>query len=311
MTKQKKELENHEKKELISKKIDLRIKIIITLITVLLTSLGYIIDKEYYEHKKIIETNDLDKHKELYKEGSNLINEILKSYESITNYLSTNYGNTPIELKQNKIDELLKVKTLINDYKKDLNKYSTNEFIKTIENIENVVFRDHMDIVAIKLSSKNIEDKIASLIYDPLSKDKPKITKETLEKIKIEIDKDLDEYIKLENSLYFKFRDFSFPLIQALENIFNSPYREKLGLEKLENKDNINELVQKWSKYEYTNKELNYQVSRMRTFFLPTTSMEGEGLKLIDEQIKIEIMIKYLIYVLNKTYPEKSAENNR
>ncbi|MCG3690335.1 hypothetical protein [Aliarcobacter butzleri] len=308
--KQLEELENHKKKEIISKKYDLRNVLIGILVTALISSIGYII-KEYYENKKVIETNDLDKHKELYKEGSNLINEIIKSYQPIINYLSTNYGSTSIELNQNKIDALFKVRTLIENYKKDLRKYSTYEFINTIENIEHIVIKDYIDIELVRLASINIEDKITRIIYDPLNKDKPKITEKTLEEIEIEIDKDLDEYIKYENSLYFKFRDFSIPLIEALENIFNSPYRKKLGLDSLDNNDNINNLIQEWSKYKYTNKEFNYQISRMRIYSVATTIMQGESFKIIDDQIKKEIMIKYLIYVINKNYSKEFNDKSQ
>lgn len=94
----------------------------------------------------------------------------------------------------------------------------------------------------------------------------------------------LTSFINFENEIYFRIIDFSFPLIDALENDFNQKFRKNL---KLGTTDTLNKklaeiliLIQKWENYTYKKQEFPFALAGFRAFSAPPTlNLEGKILQ--------------------------------
>lgn len=163
-------------------------------------------------------------------------------------------------------------------------------------------------------NSDKIEDGISSILYSIDSKKLPTPSKELVDKINSKIEKDLITFMDFENEIFFRIIDFSFPLIDALENDFNQKFRKKL---KLGTTDTLNKklaeipiLIQKWKNYTYKKQEFPFVLAGFRAFSAPTLNLKGSLLQYKDKENMAYITTKFFMSASLKLYNKDIANKS-
>ncbi|AHJ11653.1 hypothetical protein [Sulfurospirillum multivorans] len=297
-------------KETIFNSFDLKKGLIIALISSVLVGIGYIAKIEYFDKKTQAEQFVIENHKILYKQGSEKFQILQNVYREITNYLTSRYGLTPIEIKKDKVfDNFYKTKNEMLDYKKELEKYSFDTFILSIDNILNLMYSDMLIIETYKLSSHALEDKIGQILSEENIQKLSDIDVNMIKKILIAVDHDLDKFISLENELYFRLDPFSTQLVNGLEEDFNSNFRSFLGMKGLNKEQNLNKLIHDWKNYKYDDQTYPFIISSQRIYAAPNLKVEGEFFVSQNSFLKKQILLKFILSASSKIYGENFFQN--
>jgi len=118
-----------------------------------------------------------------------------------------------------------------------------------------------------------------------------------------------------ENEIFFRIIDFSFPLIDALENDFNQKFRKKL---KLGTTDTLNKklaeipkLIQNWKNYNYEKQEFPFALAAFRTYSDPRLNLKGNLFSYEDGTTKAYIATKFFMSASSKLYKEDVSNKNK
>lgn len=284
------------------------------IIFLLMTAVGWLIQTQYFEKRNQHETYLVEEHKKLYEEGSLKIKNLRNAYEDITSLLTQNYGATPIEIKK-AYENFNQAKKDLEDYDNKLARYSFDEMIIPIDNINKVVQYDAQFIWLHQENSKRVHKAVATVLYETNPLKPPKANEALVTKIKEAAAPELYQCINLENMVYFRLRHYSLPLITGLESSFNYNFRKFLDLgtnEKVEEEISLlPDLLSKWKKYEYKDKKAPYAIASFRNFAAPELTIED---KLKDDYEQSIILMKFImaasidLYYLDKKTDAKKAE---
>ncbi|WP_418640330.1 hypothetical protein [Sulfurimonas sp. ST-27] len=284
---------------------DIVLLIVGTLLTAIIGSIGYISKIEYFDKKNKTELYIIEKHKELFDEGTGVIKNTKKTYKKLIHLLKKNYGLTPQEYEKIYKD-FWDAKLKIIEYRNKLEKFSFDDIIYSIDNIMNVVDNDLALIGLHFKQSEMIRDEIGRILYNANPKKIPEATDNLMKNIEIKNNKELTDFINFENMLYFKLSFYSLPLVEALERNFDYQFRKRLNLgitNTLTKKLNeIPKLVERWKLYKYNDKNYPFVIASFRTYAAPDLNMEGDLLKNKDDFEKANILLKFIISASITTY---------
>lgn len=272
----------------------------VALIGIFLTGLGYIIKIEYFDKKVKVQDYVVEKHKSLYKRGSEVFKKLDSAYININRYLEENIGLTNSELNKDKIfTDFMLARNELYDYKKELQKYSSNDFLSYIENLENLINSDMLAINFFVMNIKQVDDKIKNILFEINEKEFPKYSKLLEDKLSLNVYSDIENNIILENKMYLKISFYSLPKLEGIELGFDEKFRNIIGLDKIELKNDSYWKIEDWQKYKYSNKNFHYTFASMRSRTTPQLKFEKNAEILLGPKNNSLERIVYFKYLMS------------
>jgi len=177
-------------------KKEILVGVTLVVFSLLLTEIWEKIKPEYFQKNDLSQDFKIEKHKELYSKGTEKFKEIREVYTELNSLLIKQYGLTPLEYKTI-FKKFENVKLDLIDYRRELEKFSTDDIIISIKNILTVMQGDMQLLWIHAKNSDKIEDNISSVLYSIDPKKLPIPSKELVDKINSKIEKDLITFVSL------------------------------------------------------------------------------------------------------------------
>ncbi len=160
---------------------------------------------EYFDKKVKVQDYVVEKHKSLYKRGSEVFKKLDSAYININRYLEENIGLTNFELNKDKIfTDFMLARNELYDYKRNYKNTLQMTSFPIIENLENLINSDMLAINFFVMNIKQVDDKIKNILFEINEKEFPKYSKLLEDKLSSNVYSDIENNIILENKMYLK-----------------------------------------------------------------------------------------------------------
>ena len=277
--------------------------IILLLVGALIASLGWFAKEFYFTPKKELIAYKLKTDRELFDEGSKILKQSIKAYQTILEVYGESQGLSLGDVNPS-FKEFYDSYDKLNDYLEEVRRLGTEDQYRVVESLQSVMLDQFRYIWMHEKTLEGLQSSFGFVAPTGKIEDKALFD--------LWLDK-TDDVIEGESYLYFRARDISLPILDNFRSSFEAVFRRDLGLGRPPNFENrqtrLKELISEAENFEAPSPTHPYTQGKARAMMGRDLKIESDNIDELEKLRRIDIGVMLLEKVKNES-SNKASERN-